>query len=226
VDDVPFALQAGDALVAIALLREHVADAPIGLWAYSQGTWPATLAAATHPDEIAFLALVSAQSDKPGRADAVRHTRAGAASRLRRSSPDGRRRGVVRFRVVPARRAIARRRADGDRSVRRPAVVPLLTMPAELPQDATWHDIDFDPRPHIERVRCPVHLFYGAEDEWTPVEPSIRAWRDGTERSGAPLTVTELPGLGHAPVDHSDDSVAPAYETALLDWLRTVVPAD
>jgi pimeloyl-ACP methyl ester carboxylesterase len=99
-------------------------------------------------------------------------------------------------------------------------------MPAELPQDATWHDIDFDPRPHIERVRCPIHLFYGTDDEWTPVERSIRAWREATTHSVAPLTVTELLGLGHAPVDPSDGSVAAAYETALLDWLRRVVPAD
>jgi predicted alpha/beta-hydrolase family hydrolase len=44
-DDVPFTQQADDALAAVAQFREHVADAPIGLWAYSQGTWAATLAA-------------------------------------------------------------------------------------------------------------------------------------------------------------------------------------
>jgi uncharacterized protein len=223
VDDVPFTVQAGDALEAIALLREHVAAPPIGLWAYSQGTWAATLAAATHPDEIAFLALVSAQGLSP-----AEQMRFGTREQVRRGGYDDRAQAEA-VEVWAALESFLRGERSHDDAqdvidtfTDRPWF-PLLTMPAELPRDATWRDIDFDPRPYIERVRCPVHLFYGTQDEWTPVEPSIRAWREPTARSGTPLTVTELPGLGHAPVDPSDGSVASAYETALLDWLRTVI---
>jgi pimeloyl-ACP methyl ester carboxylesterase len=223
-DDVPFALQAKDALAAVAQLREHVADAPVGLWAYSQGTWPATLLAATHPDQIVFLVLVAGPGMSP-----AEQMRSGTREQVRRAGYDDRAlaEAVEVWSAIEAFLRGERSHDDAqtviDMYADRPWF-PLLTTPAELPRDATWHDIDFDPRPHIERVRCPVHLFYGTEDEWTPVEPSIRAWSDATTRSGASLTVTELPGLGHAPVD-PDGSVAPAYETTLLDWLRTVIPA-
>jgi hypothetical protein len=35
---------------------------------------------------------------------------------------------------------------------------PLTYYPAELPDDATWQDMDFDPAPAISQVRCPVLL--------------------------------------------------------------------
>jgi len=224
VDDVPFTLQAGDALSAIALLREHVGDAPVGLWAYSQGTWPATLVAATHPNEVAFLALVAGPGMSP--AEQVRY---GTREQVRRAGYDDRAQAEAAevWSALESFLRGERSRDDAqtviDAYIDRPWF-PLLTTPAELPPDATWHDIDFDPRPHMERVRCPVHLFYGSEDEWTPVEPSIRAWREATARSGTSLAVTELPGLGHAPVDPSDGSVSATYEITLLGWLRTVIP--
>src|SRR5215470_3502649 len=46
-DDVPFTVQAEDALRAVDTLRAQpeVGDVPLGLWAWSQGAWAATLAA-------------------------------------------------------------------------------------------------------------------------------------------------------------------------------------
>jgi pimeloyl-ACP methyl ester carboxylesterase len=38
-------------------------------------------------------------------------------------------------------------------------------------------EMDFDPIPVFERVRAPTLLFYGEADPWTPVTPSIDAWR-------------------------------------------------
>jgi pimeloyl-ACP methyl ester carboxylesterase len=225
-DDVPFTVQAEDALAAIALLREHIPDATLGLWAFSQGTWPATLVAATHPDQIAFLALVAGPGMSP--AEQMRY---GTREQVRRSGYDDRAQ-VEAAEVWSAIESFLRgeRSHDDvqtviDAHIDRPWF-SLLTTPPELPQDAAWHDIDFDPRPNMERVWCPVHLFYGSEDEWTPVEPSIRTWRDATARSSTSLTVTELPGLGHAPVNPSDGGVSAAYETTLLGWLRTLIPID
>jgi pimeloyl-ACP methyl ester carboxylesterase len=205
-------------------VREHVADAPIGLWAYSQGTWPATIVGATHPDEIAFLALVAGPGMSP--AEQMRY---GTREQVRRAGYDDEAQAEAAevWSAIESFLRGVRSHDDAQTVIDAHAGrswFSLLTTPSELPRDATWHDIDFDPRPHIERVRCPVHLFFGTEDEWTPVEPSIRAWRDGTTRWGASLTVTELPGIGHAPIDPSDGSVSAAYETTLLHWLRTVIP--
>ena len=222
-DDIPFDVQAEDALAAVAILRERIGDAPVGLWGFSQGTWPATLAAATHPEEIAFLALVAGPGMSP-----AEQMRFGTREQVRRAGYDDRAQteAVEVWSAFESflRGEVSREEAQAtvNRYADRPWFPLLATVPAELPGDATWHDMDFDPRPRIERVRCPVHLFYGTEDEWTPVEPSVRVWR---ERSLAPLTVTELPGLGHAPLDPVDASVAPAYEVALIDWLRTLIPA-
>src|SRR5215475_9379434 len=44
--DVPFAIQADDALQALSFLRAQpeVGSTPLGLWAWSQGAWTAALA--------------------------------------------------------------------------------------------------------------------------------------------------------------------------------------
>jgi len=52
--DVPFAVQADDAVAAVAQLRHRIGDVPVGLWGWSQGTWPASAVAARRPDLIAF----------------------------------------------------------------------------------------------------------------------------------------------------------------------------
>src|ERR1700751_5692208 len=44
-EDVPFPVQAEDALAALHALRAEVGDVPLGLWAWSQGAWAAALAA-------------------------------------------------------------------------------------------------------------------------------------------------------------------------------------
>lgn len=74
--------------------------------------------------------------------------------------------------------------------------------------------MDFDPAPVLARVRCPVLLFYGEEDEWTPVEPSLAAW----ERSGADVTVVRLPGTDHAPT--LGGAISPDYTAALATWVE------
>jgi hypothetical protein len=79
--------------------------------------------------------------------------------------------------------------------------------------------MDFDPTPILAQVHCPVLLFYGEEDEWTPIEPSIAAW----ERAGTgSLAVVRLPGADHAPTfggAHDRDAISPAYTQALTNWL-------
>jgi pimeloyl-ACP methyl ester carboxylesterase len=63
-------------------------------------------------------------------------------------------------------------------------------------------------------VRCPVLLFYGEEDEWTPIEPSLAAWR----RAATNATVVRLPGTGHAP--RVGGAISPDYTAALVEWVE------
>jgi dienelactone hydrolase len=75
-----FSVLADDALAAAAVLRARadVDPARVGLWALSEGTWVAELAAARSP-ELAFLVLVGASGVPPVRqqswstAEALRH---------------------------------------------------------------------------------------------------------------------------------------------------------
>jgi pimeloyl-ACP methyl ester carboxylesterase len=223
IDDVPFAAQAADALRAVALLRDQIGPVPIGLWAYSQGTWGATLAAAEAHDDVAFLALIAAPGVSP--AEQMRY---GTDEQLRREGYGD----DALDELAELRSAIERfLRGSGDPDVAQALIAryaerpwfPLTYYPTDLPLDATWQDMDFDPAPQIARVRCPVLLVYGSRDEWTPVEPSLAVWRSA---SNAAVTIEVLEGRGHAPVvDDSEatESVDPVYEQTLRSWLHAVI---
>lgn len=48
--DVPFAVQADDTVAAVAELRRRMGDVRVGLWGWSQGTWPALVVAPAGPN--------------------------------------------------------------------------------------------------------------------------------------------------------------------------------
>lgn len=54
---------------------------------------------------------------------------------------------------------------------------------------------------------------YGDQDDWTPVEPSVRAWGRTTD-----VRVERLVGCGHEPV-RGDGSISPRYVEAMRDFL-------
>lgn len=219
--DIPFAAQADDALPALRTLRElpEVGNAPLGLWAWSQGAWAASLAAAKSP-EVAFLVLLAACGVSP--AEQMRY---GTAEQLRRhgfgDEHSLRELGGLRAALEdalrdPGRRGVAQ--ATVDRYAERPWF-ELAHVPRTLDPSAEWPDLDFDPAPVIASVRCPVLLFYGETDEWTPIEPSIAAW----DAAPGPATVVRLAGADHAPTIggvYEREAISPAYTQALTEWLE------
>jgi pimeloyl-ACP methyl ester carboxylesterase len=224
-EDVPFAVQADDALEALRVLREHIGSAPVGLWAWSQGAWAAALAAARSQD-VAFLVLLAACGVSP--AEQMRY---GTAEQLRRNGhgDDEALGELAELREAledavrdPGRLAAAQ--ALVDRYAERPWF-PLAHVPRTLAPSADWPDMDFDPAPILADVHCPVLLFYGEDDEWTPVEPSIAAWRRAAAKAGdTELTVVRLPGTGHAPTAggvHARKAISPTYTHALTEWLAS-----
>jgi uncharacterized protein len=216
--DVPFAVQADDALEALRILREQAESAPVGLWAWSQGAWAAALAAA-RSQEVAFLVLLAACGVSP--AEQMRY---GTAEQLRRHGyGDDALRELAELREAlekalrsPGRRAASQ--AVIDRYADRPWF-SLSYVPRNLDPSDDWLDMDFDPAPILAEVHCPVLLFYGEKDEWTPIEPSIAAWQRAAARAeNADLTVVRLPGTDHAPT-RDDGTISPAYTVALTEWL-------
>ena len=224
--DIPFAVQAEDALAALRTLRAQpeVGEVRLGLWAWSQGAWAASLAAA-ESDEIAFLVLLAACGISP-----AAQMRYGTAEQLRRHGhgDDTALSELAELRAAletsyrdPAGRGAAQ--AVVDRYAGRPWF-ELAHVPRTLEESGEWTDMDFDPAPTLARVRCPVLLFYGEEDEWTPVEPSIAAWTEAARAAGnRDLTVVRLPGTDHAPTQggrHERAAISPAYTRTLGDWLE------
>jgi pimeloyl-ACP methyl ester carboxylesterase len=83
-------------------------------------------------------------------------------------------------------------------------------------------EMDFDPRPVFARVRVPTLLFYGDADSWTPVEPSVAAWRAAR---GEEVEIVVIPGAEHD-LTMPDGTFAAEYERRLVEWLSGVVATD
>jgi pimeloyl-ACP methyl ester carboxylesterase len=228
-EDVRFAVQADDALEALRLLRAQSGAVPVGLWAWSQGAWAAALAAA-RSEEVAFLILLAACGVSP--AEQMRY---GTAEQLRRNG----------FGAEDALSELAELREAFEDALRNPsrldaaqAVIdryadrpwfPLSYVPRTLDPLDDWPDMDFDPAPILAAVRCPVLLFYGEEDEWTPIEPSIDSWQHAAAKAGnTDVSIVRLPGTDHAPTFggvHKRGAISPAYTEALTEWLdRQLAP--
>ncbi|MBA2944923.1 alpha/beta hydrolase family protein [Streptomyces himalayensis] len=225
--DVPFVDQAADARAAISVLRRHIGDAAIGLWGFSQGGWVAPLAAATWPDEVAFLTLVSPSGVSPGA-----QMRYGLAQQLRINGFADCLDELSRFQDAMA----AYLRGQSDAETMREEFAKAASQPwwpllgydfsddvFNAPPGELWVDMDADLTSSYEAVRCPVLTFHGETDQWLSIDESIGIWREASAKSGrlAP-EVIRLPGCDHVPTIRTGDTtgISPNYEKALLDWLN------
>jgi pimeloyl-ACP methyl ester carboxylesterase len=227
--DVPFAVQADDALAALAQLRRRIGDVPLGLWGWSQGTWPASAVAARRPDLLAFLVLVATSGVSP----AVQMRYGTAQQLLLHGYSDADLAELAELReglegAVRGHIDRATAQAVVDRYADRPWF-PLAYVPRDLfAYHGTWEDMDYDPEPVIAQVSCPTLLFYGESDEWTPARESIDVWRRAAATDD--LTVHRLAGCTHLPTlggAEAPESVSADYTDTLLDWVgrRTGTPA-
>ena len=223
-DDVPLEEQAADTASAIAKLRarDDINAARIGLWGFSQGAWVAPLVA-SESHEVAFLVLVASTGVSPSEQmlyGTTKHARDAGfgldAERgivaLRRTVDEWRRGNVTRDSAQAAVDI-----ASGEPWFEHAWVQRSLG-------DGNWPNMDFDPEPVFSRVRVPVLLFYGDDDEWQPIERSMAAWRRAAARAANDdVTIVRLAGTRHAPTLHGREdgaSIAPEYERALVAWLE------
>jgi pimeloyl-ACP methyl ester carboxylesterase len=212
-----FEVQAADALGVLSV----VGVKRVGLWGFSQGGWVAPLAASESP-RVAFVVGVASTGVTPSEqmmyATEQQLTRAGYGS------------SVVQ-RVLALRRfyeAYVHGRAAGREDELASELLQAMEEPwwllaflPPVPLDAEgcrlWiEEMDFDPFPVFQRVQVPALMFYGEDDAWTPVEPSVRTWR---EARGDAVDVVVVPDASHE-MTLPDDTIAMEYEQELVDWLR------
>jgi pimeloyl-ACP methyl ester carboxylesterase len=220
--DVPFTVQAHDALAAVEEVRRRVGDIPVGLWGWSQGTWAATVAAARRPELISFLMLVATSGVSP----AVQ-MRYGTAQQLHLHGY-----GTAELAELTHLRETLESVVRGhiDRQAAQTVIDTYADQPwfplAYVPRDlhsypGTWDDMDYNPEPVIAQVRCPTVLFYGEADEWTPAEDSIAVWRRTAVTRD--LSIQRLAGCTHLPtIDGADTlaAISPDYSSAMLAWIQ------
>lgn len=211
-----FDLQVEDALAVL----EVVDVERVGLWGFSQGGWIGPLTAAAS-DRVAFLVLIASTGVTP-------------SAQMMYATGEQLRRGGYDEAVVS--RALALRRAledwvHGRGREREPELKaklgsaldepwwPLTFLPPTLLNEEEcrlWIDeMDFDPRPVFAQVRVPTLLFYGEDDAWTPLGPSIEAWRHARRDD---IEIVIVPEADHE-LTLPDGTLAPEYERTLVDWL-------
>jgi uncharacterized protein len=227
--DVPFADQAADARCALRFLRRlpETRGVPVGIWGWSQGAWIATLVAARTggPDFLVLLASTGVTPAEQMRYGTHEHLRRAGFGRRALEELDELRRAYEAAVRDP------RRRPEVERLVRKyrgRTWYPLSYVRPQLPPRLDWPNMDFDPRAGFRKIRCPVLLFYGERDEWTPIAPSIRAWRES--QRAVPrrrLRIVRLPRTGHAPLlerGAGRGTISPRYETVLRRWFQNELP--
>src|ERR1043166_1665595 len=193
----------------------------VGLWGISQGGWIGPLAAAAS-DDVAFLVLVASTGVTPSdqmmyavekqlRLAGFGDDAVDKALELRRRFEDW-----IHTRAPEPDEALA---ADLLAALDEPWAGQLWLPPSLLDEEGTrlWiEEMDFDPRPSFAQVRVPTLLFYGEADSWTPVEPSVDAWR---EARGDQVEIVVVPEAEHD-MTLADGTLAPEYTNKLVDWLN------
>ena len=214
-----FDTQADDALAFAAAVDVD----RVGLWGISQGGWVAPVAA-TRSDRVRFLVLLASTGVTP--AEQMRYA---VAEQLGRA---GYPQDVVERAVELRARAEAWIRGDDDpdralahdlAATAREEWWPLVFLPDSLPEEPDAEPVRrelaeemfFDPRPVFAAVRAPTLLFYGDDDAWTPVEPSIATWRAAR---GDDVEIVVLPGTGHEPT-LLDGTISPQYAEKVVEWI-------
>jgi pimeloyl-ACP methyl ester carboxylesterase len=81
--------------------------------------------------------------------------------------------------------------------------------------------LDHDPRPGLRRLTVPVLALFGAEDQITPVDVSVEAFRE--EVRPDLLTVAILRGGDHRAQEGDPPRLVDGYAAALVAFVRAAV---
>lgn len=213
-----FQVQVEDALA----VREAIDVARVGMWGVSQGGWIAPMAAA-HSERVAFVVGVASTGVTPSAqmmyATAQQLRLAGYGEDVVETALDLRRRFEDSVHDGPVDEELLR--ADLLAALDEDWFANLWLPPTTFDEEGKqlWiEEMDFDPEPVFAQVRVPTLLFFGARDSWTPVEPSVEAWR---RARGDAVEIVVIPEAEHE-MTLPDGTIAPEYERKLVDWLTAL----
>ncbi|MGH3042721.1 MAG: alpha/beta fold hydrolase [Gaiellaceae bacterium] len=201
----------GDLATHVARVAEHEVMLPAAVVGYSMGGVIGLRLAAERPDAVSALALVASA----GIVSLTRRARLwlDVVSAVRPGRIAARLRGAVARRPNLRKPIFGYWGADDPRRLSPEAVAGFLAAQPE------HQDVESavavlrreDPRTHLERVRCPTLLVWGARDRLIPLEDAFEYAR----RLPAPLRV--LPAAGHLLIGEFPEECA----ALLLDFLET-----
>ena len=86
-------------------------------------------------------------------------------------------------------------------------------------------ELDYDPVPVLESVKCPMLAIWGDKDVVVPVEKSVSVFEEALKRAGnGDYTLRVFPNLDHGlqpPLDErrSDDGFDTRFLETITDWI-------
>lgn len=226
-----------DAAANVAFLRGRpdIDPARIGLIGHSEGGLVAPKVAAKDP-RLAFIVLMAG----PGvpLSEVLRAQRAAlgpamglSPEQIKKSQTmldhvDVAMRGAKDEAEAQAR-AIKVITAEAGDLVQSPAQAKML---AEQLSSGWMRDlVDYDPRPTLAKVKCPILALNGSKDGQVPPDQNLPAIR-GATKGNPDVTIVELPGLNHlfqtaktgAVGEYADieETVAPIALDTMSSWIR------
>jgi pimeloyl-ACP methyl ester carboxylesterase len=226
-----------DTAANVAFLRHRpdIDPARIGLIGHSEGGIVAPKVAVQDP-KIAFIVLMAG----PGvpLSDVLRAQRAKLMPAMGQTSEEIQRGQALVDHIVAAMRGAKDQEEARARALQvikaEPENPPLTDIQAQMmaAQLSTgWMRglIDYDPRPTLAKVKCPILALNGSKDGQVPPDQNLPAIKQATQ--GNPdVTIQELPGLNHlfqtaktgAVGEYADieETVAPIALDAMSGWIR------
>jgi pimeloyl-ACP methyl ester carboxylesterase len=230
---------ASDLLSQVEFLRrrKEIDAARVGVLGHSEGAAVATIAAAKSHD-IAFLVLLAgpavsgdrilaAQSERIARVMGIPEPLAARSREIQRHVFALVRSGASKPQIAAALERETARLSDDEAAVVKGQLAAQLDLAA-----SRWFRfvLDFDPRPSLARVRCPVLALFGSLDLQVPPDLNAPAMREALPSA----RVEVLPGLNHlfqraetgSPVEYTriDETVAAEVLGMVGEWLRRYTP--
>ncbi len=236
---------AGDVLAGVRLLRSRpeIDARRIGLIGHSEGGLIGPIAAVHAPEEIAFIVMLAGPG-LPG--DEILYMQGALIARAAGQSEEF----IEANRATQARLfTLLRNAGDATDEELEAQMRAVFAEDPDLPEGEAGEElvrgqlrtllspwtrffITFDPRPTLEKVRCPILALNGEKDVQVPPKENLAAIEAALKKGGnADVTVLELASLNHlfqtcdsgalSEYWEIEETFAPAALDTIADWITT-----